>query len=103
MPRMVNGRATEEGNREQRPKTSPLIEIHVKPQAQNSADNLVFQLKKSTKLQVMMNKYSKLRGEQLDTIRFMYDGVRIKGEDTPLSLQMEDGDSIDVFYAQLAG
>ncbi|KAF9072505.1 hypothetical protein BDP27DRAFT_416667 [Rhodocollybia butyracea] len=37
------------------------------------------------------------------TLKFTYDGQRINKEDTPASLEMEDGDLIDAFLEQLGG
>ena len=37
------------------------------------------------------------------TIRFSFDGTRINESDTPKSLDMEDGDTIEVFQQQSGG
>ena len=39
----------------------------------------------------------------LQTIRFSFDGTRINESDTPKSLDMEDGDTIEVFQQQSGG
>merc|ERR1719452_31083 len=36
----------------------------------------------------------------MQTIRFSFDGTRINEGDTPKSLDMEDGDTIEVFQQQ---
>ncbi|PQE05465.1 ubiquitin family protein [Rutstroemia sp. NJR-2017a BBW] len=38
-----------------------------------------------------------------DDVRFLYDGERLKGTETPESLKMDDEDRIDVFLTQIGG
>ena len=38
-----------------------------------------------------------------NTCRFIFDGERIKETDTPTSLEMENGDEIDVMVEQTGG
>ena len=42
-------------------------------------------------------------GKDLKSVRFMFDGIAIQHNDTPLSLEMEDKDVIDVFIEQTGG
>ena len=37
------------------------------------------------------------------TVRFTFDGSRINDNDTPKSMDMEDGDTIEVFTQQTGG
>jgi len=46
---------------------------------------------------------SRRMGAPLATFRFVYDGVRVRVEDTPESLGMISGDIIDVYKDQLGG
>merc|ERR1719458_2041309 len=43
-----------------------------------------------------MATYCERAGLALQTIRFSFDGTRINESDTPKSLDMEDGDTIEV-------
>ncbi|KAK7582650.1 hypothetical protein V9T40_014095 [Parthenolecanium corni] len=43
------------------------------------------------------------QGVQLAGLRFLFDGRRISDEDTPKSLEMEDGDVIEVYQEQSGG
>ena len=38
-----------------------------------------------------------------DQIRFLYDGVRVRDDETPDSLDMDDEDTVDVFLFQVGG
>merc|ERR1719474_2414706 len=44
-----------------------------------------------------MSTYCERAGLALQTIRFSFDGTRINESDTPKGLDMEDGDTIEVF------
>ncbi|CAJ0874064.1 7650_t:CDS:2 [Entrophospora sp. SA101] len=43
------------------------------------------------------------QGKEEMYLRFCYDGDRIQGHDTPIDLDMQDGDVIDVFLQQTGG
>ena len=38
-----------------------------------------------------------------DQIRFLYDGVRVRDDETPDALDMDDEDTVDVFLFQVGG
>merc|ERR1719275_331800 len=50
-----------------------------------------------------MSTYCERAGLALQTIRFSFDGTRINEGDTPKGLDMEDGDTIEVFQQQSGG
>merc|ERR1740131_43088 len=50
-----------------------------------------------------MSTYCERAGLALQTIRFSFDGTRINESDTPKGLDMEDGDTIEVFQQQSGG
>eukprot|EP00092_Neocalanus_flemingeri_P084766 GFUD01106523.1.p1 GENE.GFUD01106523.1~~GFUD01106523.1.p1 ORF type:complete len:106 (+),score=23.71 GFUD01106523.1:1-318(+) len=50
-----------------------------------------------------MSTYCERAGLELQTIRFSFDGTRINESDTPKGLDMEDGDTIEVFQQQSGG
>ena len=47
--------------------------------------------------------YAQRRGLTADTYRFALDGERIKPEDTPKMLELEENDQIDVILHQVGG
>ena len=57
---------------------------------------ILFALKPTTPLQHLMQAYCNRQGMDMKNLRFMYDGKRIEGAQTPADLDMEDGDTIDV-------
>ena len=54
-----------------------------------------FKLACGTKLWNLMNAFCQSQGVQMNSIRFLFDGCRISGDEFPYELEMEDGDSID--------
>ncbi|XP_025200563.1 small ubiquitin-related modifier 2-like [Melanaphis sacchari] len=68
-------------------------------------DNAVvqFKIKKNTQLRKLMNAYCEKTGLVFDTVRFRFDGQAINVTDTPASLDMEEGDTLEVFQQQTGG
>lgn len=70
---------------------------------EGSGDEIAFKVKRSTKMSKIMEAYANRRGIELSSLRFMFDGNRVNAEDTPKTLEMEDGDLIDARVEQLGG
>ena len=62
-----------------------------------------FKIKESTPFRKLMNAYCERQKLVMSTIRFVFDGTRLKETDTPKSLEMEDDDTIEVFSQQTGG
>ncbi|ESO95253.1 hypothetical protein LOTGIDRAFT_227264 [Lottia gigantea] len=62
-----------------------------------------FKIKKNTPLRKLMSAYCNRAGITAGAVRFRFDGNPMNDDDTPISLDMEDGDSIDVFQSQTGG
>ena len=58
-----------------------------------------FKCKMDTALQKLMHAYCNRQGVSMNAVRFVFDGNVINEPDTPLDLDMEDGDVIDVDLA----
>ncbi|XP_010449201.1 PREDICTED: small ubiquitin-related modifier 3-like [Camelina sativa] len=78
----------------------PQIILKVKSQ---DGDEVLFKIKKSTRLKKLMYAYCDRRGLKLDAFAFIFDGARIRREDTPHELDMEDGDEIDACRTMSGG
>jgi len=77
---------------------------HINLKVMGQDGNIVqFKIKKHTALKKLMATYCERAGLALQTIRFSFDGTRINETDTPKSLDMEDGDTIEVFQQQSGG
>ena len=64
---------------------------------------IFFKCKPHTKMEKLMGAYANRQGVQLRAIRFLFDGERIREDQTPQDIGLEDGDSIDVVMEQVGG
>ena len=62
-----------------------------------------FKIKKNTALKKLMNAYCDRANLQRNAIKFLHEGRPVQESDTPLGLDMEEGDTIEVFKEQLGG
>lgn len=71
---------------------------------QTGLDNgaeLFFKVKMNTKLQKVFIVYAQRKGVNVKALRFSFDGERIKDDQTPKVLGMEDQDQLDCFAEQV--
>ena len=47
--------------------------------------------------------YAQRKGVQVNSLRFLLDGERIKDTDTPKTLELEDNDQVDCMLEQVGG
>jgi small ubiquitin-related modifier len=85
---------------EQKSADDVAITLRVK---EGSGEETAFKVKKSTKMSKIFDTFASRKGLSVNMIRFMYDGKRVKAEDTPKMLEMEDDDQIDVVLQQEGG
>ena len=76
--------------------------INIKVKSQDGTE-IFFKIKRSTLLKKLMEAYCTRQGLQTTQCRFIFDGERVKDEDTPEKLEMENGDEIDVMVEQTGG
>ena len=76
--------------------------IKLKVVGQDNAE-VNFKVKYTTNLGKLKKSYSDRQGVSVSALRFLFDGRRINDEDTPKSLEMEDGDAIEVYQEQVGG
>merc|ERR1712146_262410 len=76
------------------------ITIKVKDQ---NGEETHFKIKTTTKFHKVLNAYSQRKGVDAASIRFTFDGQRIRPEQTPAEYEMEDEDVIDCMLEQLGG
>ncbi|KAI5002912.1 hypothetical protein ZWY2020_027562 [Hordeum vulgare] len=76
------------------------INLKVKGQDGNE---VFFRIKRSTQLKKLMNAYCDRQSVDMSAIAFLFDGRRLRTEQTPDELEMEDGDEIDAMLHQTGG
>ena len=77
-------------------------QLNIKVKAQDGSE-IFFKIKKSTQLKKLMEAYCQRQGLSNNQCRFIFDGERIKDDDTPQTLEMDNGDEIDVMVEQTGG
>ncbi|KAJ2228872.1 SUMO protein smt3 [Coemansia sp. RSA 1722] len=87
--------------KEKKPETST-EHINLKVVSADSSE-VMFKIKRSTKLEKLMQAYCSRTGKAYGTVRFLVDGERINGDTTPDVLGLEDGDAIDAMTEQIGG
>ncbi|GER54910.1 small ubiquitin-like modifier 2, partial [Striga asiatica] len=75
------------------------VHINLKVKGQDG-NEVFFRIKRSTQLKKLMNAYCDRQSQDFNSIAFLFDGRRLRGEQTPDELEMEDGDEIDAMLHQ---
>jgi len=81
-------------------KSAEHLNIKVKSQDGNE---IYFKVKKTTQFRKVIQAYCKKVGSEPDSVRFLFDGQRIRPDQTPAELNMEDEDEIDAMVSQTGG
>ena len=76
--------------------------IKLKVVGQDS-NEIHFRVKMSTQMGKLKKSYSERVGAPIASLRFLFDGKRINDDETPKSLEMEQGDVIEVYQEQTGG
>ncbi|GAB2233780.1 hypothetical protein Droror1_Dr00003009 [Drosera rotundifolia] len=66
-------------------------------------NEVFFRIKRGTQLKKLMNAYCDRQSYDLNSIAFLFDGRRLRADQTPQELEMEDGDEIDAILHQTGG
>lgn len=59
-------------------------------------NEVFFKIKRGTALKKLMETYCERQGKSMTAVRFLVDGERIRPDQSPEDLDMEDGDTIEV-------
>lgn len=62
-----------------------------------------FKVRPSTKFGKVFEAYCQRKALQPNMVRFLIDGERIRADQTPEDLDMDDGDCIDAMMEQVGG
>eukprot|EP01121_Diplochlamys_sp_Union-15-3_P000506 TRINITY_DN10443_c0_g5_i1.p1 TRINITY_DN10443_c0_g5~~TRINITY_DN10443_c0_g5_i1.p1 ORF type:complete len:114 (-),score=29.78 TRINITY_DN10443_c0_g5_i1:97-399(-) len=83
-------------------KNNQTDQISLKVVAQDGAE-VLFKIKSTTQLKKLMEAYCSRQGIDPNSIRFLWEGQRLREEQTPKELGMEDNDVIDAVLMQTGG
>ena len=78
------------------PASPPAPSLNIRLHKVPEGEDVFFKVKTTTKLQKVFDAYATARYPGRD-LRFLLDGERLRGDQTPGDVDMEDGDQIDVF------
>lgn len=95
-----NRNAGDHDNDEHEGGSSEHIQVKVRSPDGNE---VFFKIKRKTKLEKLMSVYCTRLGQSMDAVRFLYDGDRVHGDNTPEQMNIEDGDVIDAMVQQTGG
>ncbi|XP_024389044.1 small ubiquitin-related modifier 1 [Physcomitrium patens] len=76
--------------------------INLKVKGQDGGE-VFFRIKSTATLRKLMNAYCDRQSVDPSSIAFLFDGRRLRAEQTPAELDMEDGDEIDAMLHQTGG
>mmetsp|Transcript_20334 Transcript_20334/g.49844 ORF Transcript_20334/g.49844 Transcript_20334/m.49844 type:complete len:94 (+) Transcript_20334:102-383(+) len=86
--------------KETKPDTGDQLNIKVRDPEGNEVQ---FKIKRTTKFNKLIEAYCQKMGAESNAYRFLFDGNRIQGEQTPEDLDMEDLDVVDALLHQQGG
>ncbi len=66
---------------EQEASAAPTEHLNIKVTDNNN--EVFFKIKRSTQLKKLMDAFCERQGKQMSTVRFLFDGTRVRPEDTP--------------------
>ncbi|KAE8157021.1 ubiquitin-related domain-containing protein [Aspergillus tamarii] len=81
--------------------SAPVEHLNIKVTDNNN--EVFFKIKRSTQLKKLMDAFCERQGKQISTVRFLFDGTRVRPDDTPDTLEMADGDTLEVHQEQIGG
>ncbi|GLU01549.1 hypothetical protein SLE2022_188550 [Rubroshorea leprosula] len=76
------------------------ITVMVKSQ---DGSEVYFRIKPQTQFHKLMNQYCLKTSLDVNSVTFLFDGRRLRPEETPEKVAMEDGDEIDCLLHQVGG
>ncbi|KAK9467984.1 ubiquitin-related domain-containing protein [Lipomyces arxii] len=97
--------AESEGSAQVKPEGTPAGSSgdHLNIKVTDNNNEVYFRIKKSTALKKLIDTFCDRQGKARKSVRFLYDGERVTESDTPDSLGMQDGDTLEVHQEQLGG
>jgi small ubiquitin-related modifier len=62
---------------------APASVEHLNIKVTDNNNEVFFKIKRSTQLKKLMDAFCERQGKQISTVRFLFDGTRVRPEDTP--------------------
>ncbi|AEO54187.1 hypothetical protein MYCTH_2296465 [Thermothelomyces thermophilus ATCC 42464] len=85
------------------PETVPAPSEHLNIKVTDNNNEVFFKIKRTTKLEKLMTAFCERQGKAPASVRFLFEGQRVQPTDTPDTLEMQDGDTLEVHQEQVGG
>ncbi|CAP69606.1 uncharacterized protein PODANS_1_12620 [Podospora anserina S mat+] len=95
--------AAENGSPGQGPDVPQGGSEHLNIKVTDNNNEVFFKIKRSTKLEKLMTAFCERQGKTIQSVRFLFEGQRVQPSDTPDTLEMQDGDTLEVHQEQVGG
>jgi len=82
---------------------APAPAEHLNIKVTDNNNEVFFKIKRTTQLKKLMDAFCERQGKTPSSVRFLFDGTRVQPTDSPETLDMADGDSLEVHQEQLGG
>ncbi|KAK4044576.1 ubiquitin-related domain-containing protein [Parachaetomium inaequale] len=82
---------------------APAASEHLNIKVTDNNNEVFFKIKRSTKLEKLMTAFCERQGKTPASVRFLFEGQRVQPTDTPDTLEMQDGDTLEVHQEQVGG
>jgi len=76
---------------------------HLNIKVTDNNNEVFFKIKRTTALKKLMDAFCDRQGKMPNTVRFLFDGTRVNPTDTPDTLDMADGNTLEVHQEQIGG
>jgi small ubiquitin-related modifier len=76
---------------------------HLNIKVTDNNNEVFFKIKRSTALKKLMDAFCDRQGKPTTSVRFLFDGQRVQPNDSPETLDMQDGDTLEVHQEQIGG
>ncbi|KAF2248701.1 ubiquitin-like protein [Trematosphaeria pertusa] len=89
-------------NMQQKPEEGGQSE-HLNIKVTDNNNEVFFKIKRTTQLKKLMDAFCDRQGKNISSVRFLFDGQRVQPTDNPETLDMQDGDTLEVHQEQIGG
>jgi len=86
----------------EKPEGQPVNE-HLNIKVTDNNNEVFFKIKRTTALKKLMDAFCERQGKASNSVRFLFDGSRVQPTDSPDTLDMQDGDTLEVHQEQIGG
>ncbi|THX40580.1 hypothetical protein D6C86_06860 [Aureobasidium pullulans] len=76
---------------------------HLNIKVTDNNNEVYFKIKRTTQLKKLMDAFCDRQGKAPTSVRFLFDGQRVNPTDNPETLDMQDGDTLEVHQEQIGG